>query len=128
MFLAFQKDGATDWCDQLKISLKHTGKKHRLQFHHVFQQAVLKRVGVDKHSINDICKFSFISERTNRKISDKESADYLSAIVDKLGEEGLLRQCIPIDRQLWSVDRYQDFLQARRELVAKRMSDFIASA
>ncbi|MCY4301935.1 MAG: DUF262 domain-containing protein [Aestuariivita sp.] len=127
MFLAFQKDGATDWRDQLKISLKHIGKKHRLQFHHVFPQAVLKRVGADKHNINDICNFSFISERTNRKISDKEPADYLSAIVDKLGEEGLLRQCIPIDRQLWSVDRYQDFLQARRELVAKRMSDFIAS-
>ena len=127
MFLAFQKDGATDWRDQLKISLKHTGKKHSLQFHHVFPQAFLKRVGADKHSINDICNFSFISGRTNRKISDKEPADYLPAIVDEFGEEALLRQCIPIDQQLWSVDRYQDFLQERRELVAKRMSDFVTS-
>ena len=126
MFLAFHKDGATDWRDQLTISLKHTGSGHKLQFHHIFPQAVLKRTGItEKERINDICNLSFISERTNKKISDKDPSSYLPDIVAKQGPEALSRQCIPTDPQLWLVDRYDDFLSARRELVAKRLNDFI---
>ena len=95
MFLAFRGDNATDWRDQLNISLKHAGPKHSLQFHHLFPQAVLKRAGIDQRRINDICNQSFISGRTNRKISDKEPKVYLPEIVDKLGDQALTTQCIP---------------------------------
>lgn len=125
MFLAFREDGATDWRDQLKISLKHAGAKHTLQFHHLFPQAVLKRAGVDKQRINDICNLSFISGRTNRKISDKEPAVYLPGIVGKLGEQALTRQSIPTDTGLWSVDQFNIFLASRRQLVADRLNEFL---
>ena len=125
MFLAFRQDGATDWRDQLKISLKHAGSKHSLQFHHLFPQAVLKRARVDQQRINDICNLSFISGRTNRKISDKEPQAYLPGIVDKLGDQALTRQCIPTDDVFWSVERYDDFLASRRQLVADRLNAFL---
>lgn len=128
MFMAFREDGATDWRDQLKISLKHSGAKHTLQFHHLFPQAVLKRAGVDKQRINDICNLSFISGRTNRKISDKEPAVYLPDIVGKLGDHALRRQSIPDDTALWAVDQYDAFLAARRQLVADRLNQFLGEA
>lgn len=125
MFLAFRQDSATDWRDQLKISLKHAGAKHTLQFHHLFPQAVLKRAEVDQQSINDICNLSFISGRTNRKISDKEPSLYLPGIVEKMGEQALSRQCIPTDDLLWSVSAYNEFLVARRQLVADQLNAFL---
>ncbi len=123
MFLAFKHDGATDWRDQLKISLKNTGKKHALQFHHLQPQAVLKREGFDQRSINDICNLCFISGRTNRKISDKELKDYGP---NYLTTEVRSKQCIPCDKMLWSVEHYQDFLKERRKLVAECLNNFIS--
>ena len=125
MFLVFRQDGAMDWRDQLKISLKHAGPKHSLQFHHLFPQSILQRAGVDQQRINDICNLSFISGRTNRKISDKEPKVYLPRIVDKLGEQALTRQCIPTDDALWSVERYDEFLSARRRLASGRLNEFL---
>ena len=125
MFLAFREDGATDWRDQLKISLNHKGAKHSLQFHHLFPQAVLKRAGVDKQSINDICNLSFISARTNKKISDKEPSVYFPEYMDRLGEQALTKQCIPTEKELWHVGQYADFLDTRRQLVADRLNQFL---
>lgn len=125
MFLAFRQNGAKDWNDQLKISLKHAGSKHALQFHHLFPQALLKRAETDSQRINDICNLSFFSGHTNRKIRDKEPSIYLPEIVKRLGDDALISQCIPTDRQLWVVERYDDFLTARRELVADRLNAFL---
>ncbi|MGB0683719.1 MAG: GmrSD restriction endonuclease domain-containing protein [Magnetovibrionaceae bacterium] len=125
MFLAFKKDGAQDWRDQLVISLKHSGSQHALQFHHVFPQAVLKRAGRETRQINDICNLTFISGRTNRRISDKEPADYLPDLVQKIGAAELNKQCIPDDPSLWGVAAYDEFLHERRALIADRLNAFL---
>lgn len=125
MFLAFRQDGATDWNDQLTISLKHAGSKHALQFHHLFPQAVLRRAEIDSQRINDICNLSFFSGYTNRKIRDKEPSIYFQNVVDRLGSDALKSQCIPTDPKLWVVDRYSDFLSARRSIVASRLNVFL---
>lgn len=125
MFMAFKKAGAKDWRDQLVISLKHSGSQHSLQFHHLFPQAVLKKQNKETREINDICNLSFISGHTNRKISDKEPAKYLPDYIEKVGEDELKRQCIPLDRSLWELDRYDDFLRARRKLIAEHLNEYI---
>ena len=125
MFLAFREQGATDWRDQLVISLKHSGALHTLQFHHLFPQGVLKKLDLPTTKINDICNLSFISGRTNRKISDKEPAHYLPEIVKKMGVEALDKQAIPSETQLWTLPDYDAFLAKRRELVANRLNEFL---
>ncbi len=126
MFLAFRADQAMDWRDQLVISLKHSGSQHVLQFHHIFPKTILeneKNLPTDK--INDICNFAFISGRTNRKLGKKETHIYLPDIVEHCGEAALVKQCIPTNRDLWNTDRYEEFLSARRELVAERLNAFL---
>lgn len=125
MFLACRKQSATDWRDQLVISLKHVGAQHTLQFHHIFPQAVLKKLNLSTAKMNDICNLSFISGRTNRKISDKEPSLYLPDIVGKQGEDALTKQAIPTEPTLWNVQRYDAFLARRRQLVADRLNEFL---
>ncbi len=123
MFLAFQQNGAQDWEDQLVISLKRGRSIHAIESHHIFPRSLLK-----KHSIpnaNDICNLAFISGRTNRRISDKAPAEYLPYFIDRIGQGGLAKQCIPCDRSLWTIDAYDRFLAKRRELIADRLNQFL---
>ena len=125
MFLAFRDQGATDWRDQLVISLKHSGTRHTLQFHHIFPLNVLRNCDLSTAIMNDICNLAFISGRTNRKISDKEPSIYLKDIVRDQGENFLKNQSIPTENTLWKVTAYDDFLICRRQLVAKRINEFL---
>lgn len=125
MFMAFRKDGARDWQDQLFISLKHSGPRHALQSHHIFPRAVLKKANLPDQRINDICNLVFISGSTNRRISDKEPAVYLPDVIEKIGADELSKQCIPADDGLWKVEKYESFLIKRREMVAARLNRFL---
>ena len=125
MFLAFKAQGATDWRDQLIISLKHSGVQHKLQFHHIFPQALLNEAKLSKEKINDVCNLAFIGGHTNRKLSNKGPSDYLPSIIEKQGEDTLRKQCIPIDETLWKLEAYDEFLEQRRILVANRLNEFL---
>ncbi len=127
MFLAFHQQGATDWRDQLVISLKHKGQQHSLQFHHIFPQSVLNKQGIARKKINDISNLLFLSGRTNRKISDKEPALYLPEILEKQGEDAFTKQAIPTDEALWQISAYDDFIKERRNLIAKCLNQFLGN-
>lgn len=45
MFLAFEDAGARDWSSNLAIAVDHAGVQHKLQFHHIFPKALLRRQG-----------------------------------------------------------------------------------
>ena len=125
MFMAFKKDNAKDWRGQLNISLKHSGARHKLQFHHIFPRAVLKKADMPLEKINDICNMAFIGGGTNRRISDKEPAMYLPEVVGRIGGEELEKQCIPTNPGLWKVEAYDEFLAERRKLVANKLNQFL---
>jgi len=127
MFLVFASMGARDWDSQLPISPNHMGKANRLQFHHIFPRKYLatERPELRKTEIDDISNLAFIAGATNNAISAKSPDSYLAEVVKKSGAEALERQCVPADPALWRSDRYEDFLAARRELIAKQMMAFI---
>lgn len=127
MFLAFQQDGAKDWVSNLAISLSHTGKQHKLQFHHIFARALLK-ADHKPRVVNDIANLAFIGGKTNRKISNKEPAKYLPEIIAKQGEATLTAQCIPTGDGLLTLEGFPDFLVERRKLIADRLNRFLDDA
>jgi len=124
-YLALKAAGAKDWYSGLGLSLTHQGKLHFIQWHHVIPKSLLKAKGYETGEINEIANMAFITGQTNRRISNKEALEYLSSIVKKQGEAALASQCVPTDPALWSMDRYRDFLQARRVALAERMNSFI---
>ena len=101
------------------------GKDH-LQFHHNFPQAVLKKQHLSTTKINDICNLSFISGRTDRKISNKEPSLYLPDIVTKIGIDALRNQAITNNPEIWSINAYNLFLEKRRKLVASHLNEFLS--
>lgn len=72
-----------------------------------------------------MANMAFITGETNRRISNRNPEIYLEEIVSKQGEEALSAQCVPLNRDLWKLDRYRDFLDARRTAIAEQMNEFI---
>lgn len=128
MFLAFKQAGACDWKNQLAIALGHVGSAHQLQFHHIFPKALLKKYGYVTREIDDIANLAFIGGRTNRGISDKAPAEYLPGLITSNGEQAFSSQCIPLDPDNWTADRYRTFLAERRRLIAERLTAFLDPA
>lgn len=126
MFLAFRAAGAKDWRSNLQISLDHSGAQHRLQFHHVFPKALLKKNSFSPREADDIANLAFIGGKTNRQISDKAPSDYFPALV-KEGLSNFHAQCIPTRADLLGTSSYKEFLVERRSLISKRINDFLGT-
>jgi hypothetical protein len=127
MFLAFKADGAKDWNTNLEISVNHSGKQDKLQFHHIFPTAYMKKQSklMDLPSTDDIANLAFIGGKTNREISDKAPIDYLKKILEGPSSDQLKKQAIPIDPELLKPEAFAQFLILRRELIAQRLNKFL---
>jgi hypothetical protein len=125
MFLTFRAKGAKDWTSNLQISLDHSGSQHKLQFHHFFPKALLTKNGYSARDADDVANLTFISGRTNRKISDKPPSVYLADFLAKQGPELLAVQGIPSNSELLDVESYRDFLDARRIMLAEAINEFL---
>jgi len=124
-YLTLKAAGAKDWHSGLGISLTHQGKLHFIQWHHIIPKSLLKQQGYETGETNEVANMAFITGETNRRISNKNPELYLEEIVSKQGEKALSAQCVPLNRDLWKLERYRDFLDARRTAIAALMNEFI---
>jgi hypothetical protein len=129
MFLAFKEDGARDWNTNLTISVNHSGKQDKLQFHHIFPTAFMKKQAklMELPSTDDIANLAFIGGKTNREISDKAPAEYLKKILEGDGRVQLENQAIPTELELLKPESYSEFLTLRRKLIAERLNRFLGN-
>jgi len=123
MFLAFRKDDARDWSTNLAISPKHSGSADKIEYHHIFPKAYLRKVRPDvpRASVDDIANLAFISGATNRKISSKAPSEYRKPFPIEAFEA----QQIDFKDGLDSPDQFENFAKKRRALVAKRINKFL---
>ena len=130
MFLAFRADEAKDWNTNLEISINHSGKQDKLQFHHIFPTAYMKKKAkdLDVPSTNDIANLAFIGGKTNREISDKAPSDYLKPFLASPNIVQLEKQAIPTDIELLKPESFDKFLKLRREMITKRLNKFLGTA
>lgn len=100
------------------------GRSSRLQLHHIFPKALLYKHDYPKREVNAISNFTFLTQETNLKVSDRNPEEYFPEFEEK--HPGVLAShWIPMDGQLWRVENYLDFLQARRELLANAANEFL---
>ncbi len=124
VYLALRAAGAKDWHSGLGISLAHQGRLHYVQYHHIFPKSLLKE-HYDARETHEIANMAFISGRTNQRISNKPPATYFPKIIAERGEEALTSQCVPIQAELHQLERYRDFLTARREALTVTINRFV---
>lgn len=125
-YLAVKDGGAKDWQSGLGLSLTHQGRMHFIQWHHIFPKSLLKKRGFETGEINEVANMAFITGLTNQRISSKEPSVYLPEIVEKQGAAALKSQLVPVLPALWRLESYREFLEVRREALAKRMNEFIS--
>jgi hypothetical protein len=123
--------GAIDWCNGLPVAQTH-GRSYDIHSHHIFPQALLYRNEFDpddhthRQLVNEIANRAFLTADSNFEVSDSEPADYLPEVEERY-PGALAKQFVPIVPELWKVDRYRDFLEARRTLIAKKLNEFMRS-
>ena len=123
--------GAIDWFNGLPLAQTH-GESYAIQSHHIFPQAHLYRNGWDsdnythRQAVNEIANRAFLTATSNQKVSDRPPAEYLPAIEERY-PGALSAQFVPIEPELWKVERFPDFLAARREIMSRKLNEFMAS-
>jgi len=117
--------GARDFGTGILLDKTMIGKMGRLERHHLFPRAYLKKYGISlSFETNALANFTFLTQETNQEISAKPPEEYFPYYEDK--HPGVLAtHWIPEDPNLWKIENYRDFLAARRELLAKAANDFL---
>lgn len=100
------------------------GKTSGLQVHHIFPKAQLYKAGFGRAKVNALANYCFLTQATNLAISDTIPEIYFER-VEKEYPGALASQWIPMDRQLWRVENYLDFLAAREQLLAEAANVFL---
>lgn len=130
-FILAKAHEAIDWFNGLPLAKTH-GPSYGIHSHHIFPQALLYKNGfnVDDHthrqSVNEIANRAFLTAESNLELSDTQPADYLPQVEARY-PGALARQFVPMAPDLWKVERYRDFLEARRGLIAKKLNEFMRS-
>lgn len=129
LYVIAKSNKAIDWANGGSIQ-DTIGDYYSIQSHHIFPQALLykNRFDVenhlDKQKVNEIANRAFITRDANFDISNKNTWEYLEEI-DQKYPDALHQQLIPTDRNLWRIERYDEFLAQRRKLIADATNKFL---
>jgi len=112
---------ARDWGSGLPLKASLLGKMSRLEVHHIFPKAQLYKRKYNRPEVNALANFCFLTKDTNLNISDRLPEAYFRE-VEAAHPGALGSQWIPTDQALWKVERFRDFLEARKALLAAELN------
>lgn len=118
LYLLTRMGQARDLGTGLPLKANLLGKMSRLEVHHIFPKAQLYKNGHYRSEVNALANFCFLTKDTNLIISDQLPEKYFYE-VEKNHPGALASQWIPTDPNLWKLENYQAFLEARKELLAQ---------
>lgn len=124
-YLTCRNRKAEDWFTGVRLTSTGLGSAHSLEIHHIFPKALMKKE-YRKRDINEIANLAFLSSKANKAISKTEPVKYLEEIA-KRDPDLLTKQYVPMDRSLWALERFEDFLAERRKLLAEGINSYVKS-
>jgi hypothetical protein len=142
LYLLTRVHGARDFGSGLPLNSRMPGQSclpeqvAGLQIQHVFPKAVLYAAGFGRSQVNAVANFCFLTRDAGlladqrspggqgRLAGQRSPEEYLGEVAAR-HPGALASQWIPSDPGLWRVDRYLDFLAARRELLAEAANAFL---
>ena len=116
---------ARDWGNGLVLKSWLLGRMNALEVHHIFPKALLYSHGLDRSKVNAVANYCFLTKDTNLQISARPPSEYFREI-EARHPGALESQWIPMDRELWEVENYSRFLDARRLLLADAANGLLA--
>lgn len=119
LYLLTRMGEARDWCSGLPLRKHLLGKLSQLEVHHIFPRARLYecKPPYSRPEVNALANFCFLTKECNLRIGSRLPEEYFHEVESK-HPGALASQWIPEERELWKIENYPDFLEARRELLA----------
>ena len=121
--------GAVDWFNGAPLGSTH-GKTYKIHYHHIFPQSRLYEGHYDADNslhrtiVNQIANRAFLTATSNVALSNAPPEEYMPEVEQRY-PGALAKQFIPMDASLWKVERYPDFLEARRELISMKLNEYM---
>lgn len=116
---------AKDFGSGIELSAHMLGRNASLQVHHIFPKARLYEAAYGRDQVNAVANYCFLTQDANLEVLDRDPAEYFPAFERRF--PGVLSsQWIPMDRTVWNLDSYPQFLAARRQLLADAMNELLA--
>jgi hypothetical protein len=117
LYMLTRMGGARDWGTGIELKANLLGKMSKLEVHHIFPKAQLYKLDHTRAEVNALANFCFQTKQTNLEISDRLPEEYFAEF-ERRHPGALASQWIPMDKELWKMKHYRDFLEARKELLA----------
>ena len=125
LYMLTRVNHARDWGTGIELSNATLGKGTSLEMHHIFPKSRLYKCGYSRNEVNALANFTFLTKETNLKVSNRHPAEYIPEYVPK-HPGAVASHWMPLnDDTIWQLDKYQDFLKARRELLAEAANEFL---
>ena len=112
---------------------QNMGERYSLEWDHIFPYSLLRDEAgynpdnrFDYASMQEITNRAVLSQVGNRSKSNQYAKGYLTKTQNDF-PSALEKQCIPLKVDLWELDKYQEFLAARRQLLTDKLNEFLAS-
>jgi hypothetical protein len=126
LYMLTRVQSAKDLETGIELKKSNLGIMNSLEVHHIFPKAQLYKYGYDRAQVNAVANFMFLTKETNLIISNSLPEEYFEKFENK--NPGVLQsQWIPMDKELWKTENYLQFLEKRRELLAKASNEFLNS-
>jgi hypothetical protein len=115
---------------------------HRGDVHHVFPRGYLKSKGLDRTKYNQIANFVMMQSEINIAVGDKSPKSYFTELAQQCAgsklkygaicdpdelKENFKMNCIPEGMEDRELEHYDEFLEERRKLMAKRIRVYYRS-
>jgi hypothetical protein len=99
---------------------------NRKEYHHVFPHAFLRKRGVSTEKINSLCNFCFLPSGSNKKISQREPADYIFKLVpDDCRKQIFESNLMPLRMEIYSTNDFDQFIGQRAELIVQYFDSLV---
>lgn len=107
--------------------------------HHIFPKAYLKKKGFEKSRYNQEANYAYLDTQVNKSIGEKPPIDYFKVALEQcesknitcgfITDENQLREnmrqnCIPEEVFEMDESRFDEFLEMRRKLMAKKIRNY----
>lgn len=116
---------ARDWLTGMPLHSHLLGHMNRLEVHHIFPKAQLYKRGHNRPEVNALANYCFLTKESNLNIGDRLPEEYFPE-VEANHPGALASQWIPMDRRLWKIENYLEFLEARKVLLAEEVNRRLA--
>lgn len=129
LYLVLFQNEAKDWVNRTRLGYDKTGGPlsagFEPQWHHIFPRKVLREAKIPDDEIHALANITVLNESTNvKKLLSKPPERYIKQF--DIDAEMLQAHAVPdpfaktTDETRWSVERYQDFLIERAQLLARK--------